>query len=59
MFVGLLLLRLSARVRTLSRSRTMTDVVDEEAWLLASPQKPRRRGARVVVAGVLARAARS
>ena len=29
-------------------------VVDEEAWLLASPQKPRRRGARVVVASVLA-----
>jgi len=29
----------------------MTDVVDEEAWLLASPQKPRRRGGRVVVAG--------
>ena len=32
----------------------MTDVVDEEAWLLASPQKPRRRGARAVVASVLA-----
>ena len=32
----------------------MTDVVDEEAWLLASPQKPRHRGARVVVASVLA-----
>ena len=31
----------------------MTDVVDEEAWLLASPQKPRRRGARAVVASVL------
>ena len=28
----------------------MTDVVDEEAWLLAAPQKPRRRCARVVVA---------
>ena len=30
----------------------MTDVVDEEAWLLASPQKPRHRGARVVVSEV-------
>ena len=29
-------------------------VVDEEAWLLASPQKPRRRGGRAVVASVLA-----
>ena len=30
-------------------------VVDEEAWLLASPQKPRRgRGALALVAGVLA-----